>query len=61
MKSFATKLVLSITLIAIYTATATAPASAQQRQQKVQVLLIPDDSDAVYETGQKAKLKVMAR
>ena len=60
MKNFATKLLLSLTMIAVYTATTTAPAAAQQRQQKVQVLLIPDDSDAVYETGQKAKLKVMA-
>lgn len=60
MKRFATKLLLSLSMIAICIATTTMPAAAQQRQQKVQVLLIPDDSDAVYETGQKAKLKVMA-
>lgn len=32
---------------------------AQPKLQKVQILLVPNDSDAVYQTGQKAKVKVM--
>ena len=47
------------TLIAL-SILALATAMAQPRLQKIQVILIPDDSDAVYETGKKAKLKVMA-
>ena len=50
---------IALSILAFTTAVNT-PATAQPRQQKIQVILIPDDSNAVYETGKKAKLKVMA-
>ena len=35
-------------------------ATAQPRLQKVQIILVPGSSNAVYETGEKATMKVMA-
>ena len=50
---------IALSILAFTTAVNTT-ATAQPRQQKIQVILIPCDSDAVYETGKKAKVKVMA-
>lgn len=46
--------------LAILCAIAAICATGQPRQQKVQIILVPDSSNAVYETGEKATVKVMA-
>lgn len=46
--------------LAILCAIAAICATGQPRQQKVQIILVPDSSNAVYETGGKATVKVMA-
>ncbi len=50
MKKFFLTLVLALTVMFAW---------AQPKMQKVQILLIPNDSDAVYTAGEKAKVKVM--
>ncbi len=46
--------------LAILCAIAAICATGQPRQQKVQIILVPDSINAVYETGEKATVKVMA-
>lgn len=46
--------------LAILCAVAAIVASAQPRLQKVQIILVPSSSNAVYETSEKATVKVMA-
>lgn len=47
-------------ILTLVLAAASLFAWAQPKMQKVQILLIPNDSDAVYTVGEKAKVKVMA-
>ena len=47
--------ILSIIILALIASMA----SAQPKMQKVQIILVPDSNNAIYETGEKAKVKVM--
>ena len=53
------KLFLVLMLAVAVQITAVPIISAQPKMQKVQILLIPNDTDAVYTAGEKAKVKVM--
>ena len=35
-------------------------ATGQPRQQKVQIILVPESTNAIYQTGEKATVKVFA-